>query len=67
MKYISKEEREELEDLFFEAVTGSGGTIESGVNAILSKLGVEIYPEKEVGVVMDVAIEHGICTRRGCK
>ena len=41
-KSVSIEERDELSRIFTDAVTGSGGTITSGIDAMLIELGFEL-------------------------
>lgn len=47
MKYISDDELCELCEVFDNALTGSGGTVSSGVKAVLSKLDVEIIQQPQ--------------------
>lgn len=45
---ISTKERDKLADIFYEAVTGSGGTVGAGIDAVLSKLNIEVVDIPEV-------------------
>ena len=49
-KMITMEERDELVDIFHNAVTGSGGTLRAGIDAMLSELGIEVEPKPVVEV-----------------